>query len=241
MIYRFLFGILILLSSCAGLRDIKQSSAKTSVNLSQQRLTEVPIELKGNQTIKVLKLYGNQITELPEWIGDLVSLEKLYIGKNKLTKFPHSIGKLKNLKLLSAQYNEIDSLPSSIGQLQNLEQLILNQNKLTRLPSELGDLKKLEVLQLKFNALKTLPESIGNCEEMQFIYLNRNNLEEIPSSFGNMRKLRELHVSGAGPLLNIPESMCGLRYLEVLEIDHAIVIPTCLLVLQTNRLKIIVN
>lgn len=241
MVFRPIIYILIFCSSCAGVRSSNPSSDKISINLSQQGLHEVPNELKGNVTLKVLKLYGNKLTELPEWICELESLEKLYIGKNQLKALPQSIGNLKNLKLLSAQYNDIDTLPNSIVELENLEQLILNQNKLKYLPDDIGKMKKLEILQLKFNEIKMLPSSIGDCEQMQFIYLNRNYLEEIPSSFGNMRKLRELYLSSAGPLLSVPESMCGLRYFEVLEIDHSIVVPTCFLVLQTNRLKIIVH
>lgn len=236
-----LMALIISLSSCSGIRNLITDTDKISINLSQQGLYEIPIELKGNKTVKVLRLYGNYIDTLPDWIGELESLEKLYLGKNKLRHLPESIGNLKNLKLLSAQYNDIEFLPNSIVELSNLEQLILNQNKIEYLPDSIGKLKKLDVLQLKFNELKALPNSIGECERLQFVYLNRNYLEEIPNSFGDLRKLRELYLSGAGPLLILPESMCGMRYLEILEVDRTIVVPVCLLVLQTNRLKIVVH
>lgn len=232
---------LFITTSCGSTRDLSSISDKISINLSKQGLTELPIELKGNKTVKVLRLYGNNIDSLPEWVGELENLEKLYLGKNKLKSLPESIGKLKHLKLLSAQYNDIEFLPGSIVELTNLEQLILNQNQIKFLPDSIGKLKKLDVLQLKFNKLKKLPISIGKCENLQFVYLNRNFLEGIPNSFGDLRKLRELHISGAGPLLSLPESMCGMRYLEVLEIDRTVVVPTCLLVLQTNRLRIVLN
>ena len=229
------------LFSCAGLRDVDLSGDKTTINLSKRGLTELPDEIRHNKSLKVLRLYGNNIQEIPEWIGELESLEKLYLGKNKLTALPSSIGQLKNLKLLSAQYNDIETLPNSIVELENLQQLILNQNKLRSLPDSMHRLKKLEVLQLKFNELKKIPPSIGGCEQLQFIYLNRNFLEELPTEIGNLRKLRELYVSGAGPLLNLPESLCGLRYFEVLEIDPTILVPPCLLIQQTTRLRIIQN
>mgnify|MGYP000061556528 CR=1 FL=1 len=103
MVFRPIIYILIFCSSCAGLRSSNPSSDKISINLSQQGLHEVPNELKGNVTVKVLKLYGNKLTELPEWICELESLEKLYIGKNQLKALPQSIGNLKNLKLLIIQ------------------------------------------------------------------------------------------------------------------------------------------
>ena len=239
MHHTLLFVLLIGFSSCSGLRDINLSSEKTTVNLSKRGLTALPDELRYNTSIKVLRLYGNNIKELPEWIGELQSLEKLYLGKNKLTSLPESIGQLKNLKLLSAQYNAIEQLPASIVELENLQQLILNQNKLKTLPDSIHRLKKMEILQLKFNELTVIPPSIGGCEQLQFIYLNRNFLEELPTELGDLRKLRELYLSGAGPLLNLPESLCGLRYFEVLETDFTTLIPPCLIVQQTTRLRII--
>ena len=226
-----------LLYSCGVVRS--QNMDGSTVNLSRQGLTDIPEEVFYNENIKVLKLYGNKIEELPERIGELTSLEKLYLGKNNLKSLPESIGKLKNLKLLSVQYNDLEKLPESIGELTNLEQLILNQNNIEYLPESITQLKKLSMLQLKFNELKILPDSIGQCEGLEFIHLNQNLLKELPSSLGDLRKLRELRIFNAGFLLNIPESLCSLRYFELLQIDGTVVVPTCLLVQQTTRLQII--
>lgn len=228
----------VIFSSC-GLRGTVITSGQTTVNLSRKGLTEIPEEVFLNPTIRVLKLYGNHIDSLPERIGELVNLEKLYVGRNQLKYIPESIGNLKQLKLFSAQYNDLASLPDAIGELENLEQLILNQNELKSLPPTIGNLKKLVVLQLKFNNLKSLPPELGRCEELQFIKLNRNFLETLPEELGQLQKLRELYLSGAGPLLQLPESLCDIRSLEVLEIDATTALPPCLYVRQTSRLQII--
>ncbi len=213
----------------------------STVNLSRKGLTEIPEEVFQNDQIKVLKLYGNQLDSLPARIGELVTLEELFLGKNNLKTLPPEIGKLKNLKILSAQYNNIASLPDEIGDLENLEQLILNQNELKTLPKTIGSLKKMEVLQLKFNQLESLPQEIGNCSELKFIYLNRNFLTEIPDSIGKLTRLKELYLANSGLLVTLPESMCSMRMLEYLEVDKYVVIPSCLLVLQANRLQLILR
>lgn len=215
------------------------SNSGTTLNLSRKNLKEIPAYVFERKDLKVLKLYGNFIDSISYRIAELENLEELYIGRNNLKSFPNEIGKLKNLKILSAQYNEIDSLPSEIGQLDSLDQLILNQNELRSLPNEIGQLKKLEMLQLKFNRLDSLPETIGNCENLRFLYLNRNNLKEIPESVGKISQLREIYLSGAGQLVQLPESFCELRLLDILEVDIFTVIPICLLVQQTTRLTII--
>ncbi|MFN5911961.1 MAG: hypothetical protein ACK45H_11540, partial [Bacteroidota bacterium] len=66
-----------------------------------------------------------------------------------------------------------------------------------------------------------------------------NNLAYLPSSIANVRNLRELYLSGAGQVLELPQELCKLRNLEVLEIDVNAIVPACLFVIQTTRLKII--
>lgn len=232
-------SIFLMLMGCASFKSIDSEIEGSTVNLSRRDLTEIPSEVFENKSIKVLKLYGNKLESITEEIGQLENLEKLFIGRNNLTSLPDAIGQLKNLKILSAQYNLIDSLPSSLGEMTNLEQIILNQNKLTFLPSTIGELKNLDVLKLNFNSLKNLPEEIGNCENLQFIHLNQNNLRRLPNSLSELRKLRELYISNAGVMLDLPEELCGLRYLEVLQIDQTTLVPNCLLIQRTNRLRII--
>ena len=229
---------LIFLSGCAGLSKHRSDKGVT-LNLSKQGLKEIPEYVFETRDLRVLKLYGNQLETLDPRICEIETLEKLYIGKNKIKFLPSEIGKLKRLKLLSAQYNDIDSLPAEIGDLTLLEQLILNQNSLTALPSSIGNLSNLKSLQLKYNWIEELPTELGNCSLLEFVYLDRNNLKAIPESFGELKRLKELSLVNAGQLVDLPESLCGLRMLEYLVIDRTTVVPTCLLVMQTNRLRIV--
>ena len=232
-------SLLFLLFGCAGIKDLKHSRNGNALNLSRRGLTEFPEEVFENKDLRVLRLYGNNIDTIPDRIAELVNLEKLYIGRNNLKYIPAAIGELKNLKILSVQYNEIDSLPEELGNLTSLEQLWLNQNQLTSLPESLGDLKNLEILHVKYNQLDSLPTSIGECENLQFIYLNRNNLQKLPKSMAKLSRLKELYLAGAGPLLDVPEEMCALRYFELIQIDFNTALPACMYVLQANRLQII--
>ena len=229
----------IFFSGCAHIADLKHSKEGNALNLSRKGLNEFPEEAFENKELRVLRLYGNNIDSIPDRISELTQLEKLYLGRNDLKYVPSSIGELKNLKILQVQYNEIESLPEELGQLESLEQLWLNQNKLRKLPESLGDLKNLEVLQVKFNQLDSLPNSIGECERLKFIHLNRNNLVKLPKSMAKLSNLKELYLSGAGPLLDVPEEMCDLRYFELIQIDNSTALPACMYVLQANRLQII--
>jgi Leucine-rich repeat (LRR) protein len=50
-------------------------------------------------------LSNNQITALPESVGNLTSLGGLYLSGNQLTKLPDSVRKLKNLSNVEISEN----------------------------------------------------------------------------------------------------------------------------------------
>src|SRR3972149_6770781 len=66
---------------------------------------------------------GNQLTSLPDSIGQLTNLRLVYVDNNQLTSLPDSIGQLTNLQKLFVDNNQLTSLPDSIGQLTNLQVL----------------------------------------------------------------------------------------------------------------------
>ena len=101
----------------------------TILNLSRMGLTQIPDDIfDGFTNLKWLYLYGNQLTELPQSIGNLTNLTTLSLSDNQLTKLPESIGNLTNLEILYLDYNQLTELPESIGNLTNLEQLWLGDN-----------------------------------------------------------------------------------------------------------------
>jgi Leucine-rich repeat (LRR) protein len=229
--------ILLLIQACRIVNTTINSSS--TADLSKKNLKDIPEEVFENKNIKVLYLYGNELDSIPGKIGQLDQLEELYIGKNHLKTLPKEIGQLENLKVLSVQFNDLAYLPAEIGSLKKLERLVLNQNSLRSLPHEIGQLTNLQDLQLKMNWLDSLPKEIGNCSNLRFVYLNRNNLRSLPESINQLTNLKELYLAGSGQLVQLPESLCDLRMLEILEVDDNIVMPTCLIVNRANRLKVI--
>lgn len=234
----FILLLICSLYSCAVYAPGKPNPVSTELNLNRKYLGEIPDEVFDNKQLKVLRLYQNKLVSIPARIGELENLEELYIGKNQLTHLPPEIGRLKKLKILSVQYNRLSDLPEEIGELENLEQLILNQNYLKTLPSAIGKLSKLSKIQLNYNEITSLPEAFYNCTQLQFVQLNRNDLESISPGIGQLKQLRELSLVQAGRLLQLPEELCGLRLLELLEVDQMVVVPSCALVNRTNRLQI---
>lgn len=238
-VYWMLSFVCFLLMTCSCAVVDRIQYGPTLADLSKKGLDSIPDDIYSDTSLRVLRLYGNSLDSLSFRIGNLVNLEELYLGRNDLKILPPEIGKLKKLRILSVQYNEIEQLPAEIGQLDQLEQLILNQNKLRCLPSSLGHLKNLQMLQVKFNFLDSLPSSIGGCQALQFVYLNRNNILALPESLSEISGLKEIYMAGAGQMTDVPEILCKLRMLEVLEVDQYTPLPTCFIVRQTGRLMIV--
>jgi hypothetical protein len=183
------------------------------LDLEGNDLTELPGSIVNLVNLQVLLLGRNQLTLLPNSIGDLVDLRFLSLNDNRLTVLPDSIGRLVKLRSLWLQNNGLIVLPDSIENLANLQSLFLHGNRLTLLPNSIGRLANLEALGLSNNQLTKLPDSIGKLANLQDLELSHNQLAELPDSIGNLVKLRSLLLGGnpiqQGPNaeLHLPETV----------------------------------
>src|SRR4030042_174482 len=80
-----------------------------------------------------LAIHKMNLTNLPESIGKLHSLQELYLGHNKLTQLPETLGNLHHLRVLILDHNEIAGVPDTLGNLHKLHTLDLSNNKLITL------------------------------------------------------------------------------------------------------------
>jgi leucine-rich repeat protein SHOC2 len=173
-------------------------------------LTSLPESIGNLRNLSKLVLNNNQLTSLPESISNLTNLSELVLNNN-LTSLPESIGNLTNLSELVLNNNQLTSLPESIGNLTNLSELVLNNNQLTSLPESIGNLRNLRELVLNDNQLTSLPESLGNLYLSKLI-LNNNQLTSLPESLGNLY-VDEI-VLNNNQLTSLPKSLISL-YNEV--------------------------
>lgn len=173
----------------------------TSVELCDNRLTELPIEL-SKFNLKKLNLQGNRLTgTLSEAIGLFTSLEELGFHGNKLEAIPDSIGQLTNLKKLTLSNNKLKSIPESIGNLINLTTLQIDRNEITSLPGSLCKLTLLDRLDFSYNKLTSLPD-IGTLVNVESIFLQNNELTALPD-LSTFNKLRLVNAE-KNPLKQIP-------------------------------------
>lgn len=124
--------------------EIGQLTALTALDLSANKLMELPAEIGQLPVLSVLWLDDNQLTELPPEIGRLSALTALYLENNQLTRLLAEIGRLSTLRYLSLYGNQLTDIPGEISRLTALTELGLSANKLKTLPPETGLVQKLD-------------------------------------------------------------------------------------------------
>jgi leucine-rich repeat protein SHOC2 len=196
----------------------------TKLDLSGQKLTELPDSIGDLDSLVELDLSNNQLTCLPDSIGNLTKLTRLNLESNRLTRLPESIGNLVKLTVLNIYRNRLTELPESIGNLTKITQLRpckagSAKGSLKKLPESIGNLSKLNRLSLQRCQLNELPESIGKLSKLKFLNVDENSLSDLPESIGKLAQLQELKLSG-NQIAKLPQSMANLRNLETLFIDR---------------------
>lgn len=96
-----------------------------------------------------LILTDNELTSLPQSIGDLKLLQKCMLSGNKLTFLPDSFGKCFNLELLRIAANKLTSFPTSILSLPKLSWLAYSGNPFCKKHPD----SKIELQKVKWNEL----------------------------------------------------------------------------------------
>ena len=100
----------------------------------------------------------------------------------QLSQLPDNIGQLSELRSLFIEKHDLTELPDSFTMLANLKHLYISNNWLTSLPAEFGDLTNLETLDLGYNQLVSIPESIGDLENIVYLFLFNNQLSFVPET-----------------------------------------------------------
>src|ERR1700678_211004 len=97
---------------------------------------------KGNLNIIIKDLIINfkQLHTIPKELGQLASLQKLYLDNNQLQTIPKEFGQLASLQELSLYNNKLQTIPKELGQLASSRYLYLPNNQLQIIPKELGQL-----------------------------------------------------------------------------------------------------
>jgi len=116
--------------------SIGDLAALEILDLSSNKITNLPKSVGNLKSLKKLKLDSNEIETIPESIIKLESLEDIDLRKNKIHIFLTEICELKYLKFIRIAGNKLETLPECITEMQALKEISLSGNPILKSDNE---------------------------------------------------------------------------------------------------------
>ena len=91
------------------------------INLNNQNLTLWP---NINKDAIDVRINNNQISEIPDSVGDLKALSRIIIDSNKISKISNRLSELEYFKDFRLSNNNISNVPSIVWNLKYLNILV---------------------------------------------------------------------------------------------------------------------
>ena len=174
------------------------------ITLSES-LSEFPSVLYDYvNTLEILDLSGNNLSELPEDLYRFTKLKIAFFSQNKFTIFPKQLAKCPSLTMIGFKSNQIVEIPEDALPL-HIQWLTLTDNRIEKLPKSIGKCTYLQKCMLAGNRLQELPEELAQCKNLELLRISANQLTKIPTWLIQMPKLSWLAFSG-NPSTYIPKN-----------------------------------
>lgn len=159
-------------------------------------LSEFPREIfELAETLEILDLSDNQLSDLPEDFGQLKHLKIVFLSQNQFTHLPSVLADCPELSMIGFKSNQIETVPEHALPT-STRWLILTDNRIKQLPESMGDLNRLQKLMLAGNQLKSLPDSMANCVNLELLRISANQLTALPKWLLQLPKLSWLAYAG---------------------------------------------
>jgi Leucine-rich repeat (LRR) protein len=150
-------------------------------------------------TLKTLKLGKNYLSDLPEAIGKIFTLEVLELHENgNLTSIPFSFSELVSLQSVTLHSNKFESFPWFLYYWRKLVMINLADNiKIDDVPSNISQLTFLKIIEIQDCSITAFPDNIGDLQSLQRLDASNNKISHygIPAQVGKLQNLTVLKLS----------------------------------------------
>lgn len=159
-------------------------------------LTAFPREIFDlADSLEVLNLSGNALSDLPEDLHRLHRLKVIFCSDNAFTRLPDALGRCRSLQMVGFKANRIVEVPERALP-PTLRWLILTDNHIEALPAAIGACRGLQKLMLAGNRLRSLPETLASCHALELVRLSANALDDLPDWLLTLPRLAWLAWAG---------------------------------------------
>ena len=185
----------------------------SELNISGNKLETFPCLYWDD--IKSLDVSKNKVESISvEALKTATSLETVNIKCNEVSSLPESLGQLTSLKELCLDYNKLQRLPCSGEEEEEEEEENVDAECETKTVDKKkkkkhecwAKLKCLQTLKVAYNKLKSIPGKIARARALTHLDASGNLLETIPGCLGRLPNLRELRFQ-QNKLIRIPKDL----------------------------------
>ena len=219
-------------------KELVHVSDIIEVNISFNRFDRVPQDLERYTSLERLFIQGNEITELPSFIGSL-PLKEFKAQKNKIARIPHELYPLIARPVFSkGNFLKQDGFVWPYRATQQIHQvrmrkfftnatpeeckgmyrLDLSGLGWTEIPPLISQISTLHHLNVSGNQLTVLPEELGNLENLLTLNVKDNRLRALPRSLQKLTRLKKLF-AGENLLTEFPSFLQFCAKLEQINLS----------------------
>lgn len=175
----------------------------------------VPDNLGNLKTLESLFMCNSSITKMTEQLGTLTNLTLIQMVNCSLTSLPN-LSKLKNLKSLTVPINRL----SHIDGLYGVSSLQLARNRFNEMP-KIEKKENLIYVSMSKNALKSFMPFM-EYKNLEALFISNSSLTFIPSTIDKLQNLKYLALS-RNNLSSLPTNVLNLPQLIVLDIRETLI------------------
>ncbi len=146
-------------------------------------------------TLEILDLSNNNLSQLPSNFSDLKKLKIAFFSENNFTNFPDVFSTCQSLTMIGFKSNKIKFIPENAFP-KHLQWLILTNNLIEELPKSIGNCIKLQKVALAGNKLKSLPKEMVNCKNLELLRISANSISQFPDFLFELPRLAWLAFAG---------------------------------------------
>lgn len=166
--------------------------------LTENKLREIPDNIRNLTSLGLLELTGNKLTTVPA-MGDDVALVQCHVSNNELNSIPDNWFKTDDLELVDLSVNKLTTFPNmfSAKSKYQIEEVNLSGNQISSMPAGFKGIN-VEILNLNSNKLTRFPEEFSETGSIfNFIQVSNNLIDTItPASISNLKSLKAFECSG---------------------------------------------
>ena len=196
-----------------GQNQLRQLPSLTSMETLHLRNTQrsfqnLPTALETLEILSDVDLGQNDLLKVPTLLFSLPNLKRINLSDNQISDLPQDVGDFwKSVEFLNLSRNRLKALPASVCRMSKLRRLYLAENQLDfeGIPSGIGKLVNLEVFSAPHNNLEMIPEGVVRCGRLKKLILSHNRLITLPDAIHLLNDIETLDLSGNPDLIMPPK------------------------------------